>query len=585
TTITLTEPNSLIDATLSLSLYPSGTNVSCYGASDGSINATVVGGTGPYVFDWRGPDSLEFATEDIFDLPAGEYAYELVVTDANQCSFFTQVTLTQPDTSIYASDSLSQYGGYNVSCADAMNGSIDLAANGGSGGFSYAWNGPGGLTASSEDLANLAPGVYAVTITDLNGCTLTIDTTLTAPPPLVNTLVASTFPGGTNISCNGANNGSISAAVSGGVPGYGLLWSGPGGFTSDASNINDLPAGPYCLAVTDANGCTAQNCVTITEPVVLTASSTSQNADCGQPTGAVDLSASGGSTPYAYAWSNGASTEDLSAIAPGPYSVTITDVNGCTVTTSAIVAGSPGVTAGAATMQNLCNGDNEGSIDVSVNTGAAPFVYAWSTGASTEDLNDLVAGDYGLTITDANGCSFTGSWTITQGSAILIDATAHEFVNGYNVSGYQGADGSIALTVSGGTAPYTYAWSNGATSDDISGLAAGSYTVTVTDANGCSASVTVEIMEPSDLVMPTGFTPNGDGANDAFVIQGLDIYPGNTFVILNRWGSVVYDRLNYNNDWRGENTQGEQLPNGTYFAILNVNNGQRVLQGYVDLRR
>ena len=139
--------------------------------------------------------------------------------------------------------------------------------------------------------------------------------------------------------------------------------------------------------------------------------------------------------------------------------------------------------------------------------------------------------------------------------------------------------------MTGGTEPYTYSWSNGSTDADQNGLAAGSYTVTVTDANGCSASMTIEITEPSDLVMPTGYTPNNDGANDAFVVQGLDAYPANTFVVLNRWGNVVYDRLNYTNDWRGENTAGEQLPNGTYFIILNVNDGERVLQGYVDLRR
>ncbi|HRD51722.1 MAG TPA: SprB repeat-containing protein, partial [Flavobacteriales bacterium] len=131
TLVTLTEPNTSIGALLDVSVYPSGTNVSCYGASDGWIDATIDGGSGPYTFDWRGPDSLSFSSEDIFNLPAGTYAYELVVIDANQCAFFTTVTLTQPDTILYASAILSDQNGFGVSCDGASDGSIDLNYGGG----------------------------------------------------------------------------------------------------------------------------------------------------------------------------------------------------------------------------------------------------------------------------------------------------------------------------------------------------------------------------------------------------------------------------------------------------------------------
>ncbi len=585
TLVTLSEPSTAISAALTTSVYPSGTNVSCYGASDGWINATVDGGFGPYTFAWRGPDSLEFATEDVTGLPAGDYAYELVVIDANQCAFSTLVTLTEPDTSIYASSTVSQYGGFNVSCPNATDGSIDLTAAGGNGGYTYVWTGPSGFNANTEDLNGLAPGTYSAAITDINGCTYTETVTLSAPQPISAALDAATFTSGTNISCNGANDGSITAEVSGGAPGFTFAWDGPGGFTANTAAINGLIAGDYCLSITDANGCTGVQCITLTEPAALSANATGTNATCGQPTGAIDLNVSGGSSPYAYTWSNGATSEDLTSVAPGPYDAIVTDANGCSANVSATVTGTPALLADAQLTQNFCNGNSAGAIDLTVNSGTAPYTFDWSNGTNSEDLNDLIAGTYSVTITDASGCAFSDTWTITQNSAITLEGSATEFPNGYNVSGYHGTDGSIDLDVTGGTEPYTYSWSNGSTDADQNGLAAGSYTVTVTDANGCSASMTIEITEPSDLVMPTGYTPNNDGANDAFVVQGLDAYPANTFVVLNRWGNVVYDRLNYTNDWRGENTAGEQLPNGTYFIILNVNDGERVLQGYVDLRR
>ena len=173
TTIVLTEPDNGVAAELTLSIYPSGTNVSCYGASDGSIDATVTGGTGPYVFSWRGPDSLEFVTEDVSGLPAGDYAYELVVTDANQCSFFTTVTLIQPDTALYMSSTLSTYeGGSNTTCNDATNGAIDLSVAGGNGSYTFDWSGPAGFSSTEQNITDLIGGTYTIAITDLNGCVL-----------------------------------------------------------------------------------------------------------------------------------------------------------------------------------------------------------------------------------------------------------------------------------------------------------------------------------------------------------------------------------------------------------------------------
>ena len=585
TVITLSEPGTSIDATLSVSLYPSGTNVSCFGSSDGSIDATINGGFGPFTFLWRGPDSTEFATEDITGLPAGTYAYELVVTDANQCSFFTNVILTQPDAPLANSFTISQYNDNNISCAGMNDGSIDATVVGGSPGYAVTWNGPAGFNANNEDIANLIAGTYTFTVTDTNGCTLSTPVDLVAPQALSAALDAPLTVGGTNISCFGANDGDISASVSGGTQNYVLVWTGPNGFASDQQQISNLAPGDYCLTVTDANGCTAQNCITLTEPELLAASTTTQPANCGASVGSADLSVTGGSTPYSFLWDNGAMLEDISGLPANSYGVTITDVNGCSVNTTATVTGTPDVDGNAAVTDNLCNGASEGAIDLNVLTGTAPYSYMWSDGNTDEDRTALVAGTYSIEVSDANGCTWNEVLTINESTPITIDSTLSVYEGGYNVGSYGGSNGSIEIDVSGGSPPYDIHWSNGATGTTLYGLSAGSYVVTITDVNGCSTVRTIILTEPQDLDMPTGYTPNGDGSNDLFVVHGLDAYPTNTFTVLNRWGSVVYDRFNYTNDWAGENSTGEQLPNGTYFVILTINQGTRTLQGYVDLRR
>lgn len=585
-TIVLTQPALPIDVELSVSVYPSGTNVSCHGASDGWISASVTGGSGTYTFAWRGPDSLEWNTPDIYGLPAGDYAYELVVIDDNQCSFTTTITLTQPDSALSALSITSAYeGGHQVSCNGEVDGWIDLSILGGNGGNTVQWNGPNSFTSNDEDLTDLGAGTYVATVTDMNGCMAEHSVTLAAPEPLQALLSAFNFPGGTQISCTGANDGSINAAISGGTEDYTLAWSGPDGFAHSDAGIGALAPGEYCLQVVDANGCQAQECIMLIEPLPLELSADASVAECGQQIGAVDLQVSGGSAPFAYAWSNGDTSEDLNGLAPGQYAVTVTDANGCTATLSTEVTGTPAVTAEGNTFDNLCHGGSDGAIDLTVTGGTAPFSYAWAHGPDSEDLFDLPAGAYTVTVTDANGCSFQETYNVGQSDELDIQATLSEYHGGYNVSPYQGTNGSIELSVTGGNGPYTYLWSNGATTPGLSGMTAGTYGVEVTDVNGCTAFITIVLTEPNDLQMPTGFTPNQDGMNDTFFVQGLDAYPRNQLTIVNRWGNVVFDRLNYRNDWRGENMQGGELPNGTYFAILKVNEGERILQGYVDLRR
>ncbi|MBS1568484.1 MAG: choice-of-anchor L domain-containing protein [Bacteroidetes bacterium] len=576
TSITLIEPDNALATSITQ------VNIPCHGAATGAIDATVTGGGAPYVFSWRGPDSTMYSSEDLANLGAG--TYELVVTDANQCVNTMQVTLTEPDSALTASFSVAAYNGYGTSCADTANGAIQFTAHGGTPGYTYGWTGPDGFVSAEDSISGLSAGNYSITVTDANGCPFNQSITIVPPPAITVQFNAATFPGGSNISCSGMADGSITALVSGGVPNYNLQWSGPGGFTAMGAMIDSLAAGTFCLSVTDANGCTAQPCITMAEPAPLATMLTATTANCGQATGSVDADITGGSAPYTTAWSNGTAAEDLTNVAPGNYVATVTDANGCTVVEAATVGGTPGVTAQASITNPLCHSSTDGAIDLMVLTGTAPFSFQWGNGSTGEDLMSIAGGDEQVTITDANGCAWDSLITITAPGAITADTAISHFANGNNISSWGGQDGSIQLNISGGTPPYAYAWADGAADPGRYGLPAGTYSVTITDANGCSLALTIILTQPDELAMPSGFTPNGDGNNDAFVVHGIDAFPDNQLTVFNRWGNVVYDQLHYSNDWRGENQQGRQLPDGTYFIILRLDATQ-TLQHYVDLRR
>jgi gliding motility-associated-like protein len=583
TVVTLTAPQSLPNAQLTAELQPSGSNISCFGGSNGQINATVSGGSAPFTYQWQGPNGTLPGTPSVSGALAGTYT--LTITDANACVIASTITLTQPAETLSATGQISTFGDHNTSCAGASDGSIALNMTGGSTPYTIAWIGPNGFTSPEADITDLAAGEYTATITDLNGCTLQQSFNLTSPPPLEATALVNLHPGGTAISCQGANDGSITALATGGSLMYTYSWSGPSGALGDQQVLTDLGPGNYCVLVTDNQGCTTQTCITINEPTALTAEASITNANCGAANGSIDLTINGGAGPFTSTWSSGQNSEDLPAVAEGNYTVTVTDANGCSTSLSASIIGTPATSITATVTDEQCAGANAGAIDLDIQSGTAPFLISWSTGATAEDLTGLSAGNYTVSVTDINGCTAQGNFLVNAPPLLVIDTTLSTYQGGYNVSSWLGSDGSIEVDVHGGQAPYNYIWSTGATTADLNGLGAGIYTLVVTDANGCSNTIEVELTQPSDLVMPTGFTPNGDGANDSFFIRGLDAYVNNQLIIMNRWGNKVFERINYRNDWTGESLTGGELPNGTYFAILSVNNGQRTLQGYVDLRR
>jgi len=481
-----------------LQVTASATNVSCFNAGNGSIALSVSGGVSPYSYNWGNG----ITTQNRNNLSPG--AYQVTVTDANSCTATASATITQPaQLSVSASKT-------DVSCNGGNNGSITLTVNGGTPNYTFNWN--GGATAQNRN--NLSAGTYSVTITDSKGCTAIASVTIAQPAALS----ASTSK--TNVSCNGGSNGAVTLSVSGGTTSYTFNWSN----NATTQNLNSLSAGIYSVTVTDARSCTATASSTITQPVALSVSTTQTNVSCnGGANGSVDLTVSGGITPYSYNWTNNAQSQDVGNLSAGIFNVTVQDANGCSATTGVTIAQPTALSASIAKTNVSCNGGNNGAANLSVAGGTTPYSYSWSNNASSEDINSLTAGIYNVTITDANNCSFTSGTTITQPFALSLSLTKT------NASCNAGNNGSIDLSVSGGMPSYTYQWTNNAVTQDLNNLSANTYTITVTDANNCSTTSGATITEPTLLIatiVKTEVRCNGenDGAIDLAVSGGVNPY-------------------------------------------------------------
>ncbi len=472
---TATVSNIVINEPAGMTITSSSTDVSCNGAADGSASVSVSGGSAPYTYAWSNGGT----GAGISGLSGGTYS--VTVTDNNGCSqVVSGIVVNEP--AVLQANAVAT----DISCNGGSDGSITASPSGGTPPYSYAWSN-GGTTAT---ISNLSAGTYSVTVTDANNCT-DVQTNITVNEPAALTATVS----GTDILCNGANDGSATVTVSGGTAPYTYAWSN-GATTQTASNLS---AGTYTVTITDNSGCTyTPAAVTISEPPALTGSITSTNASCGNADGTATITVSGGVAPYSYAWSNGGTTNSISNLASGTYTVTVTDDNGCTITESVNVidAGAPSVSVQS--QVNIdCFGDCDGSATVSVSGGSAPYTYKWndSQGQTSATAVNLCAGTYSVTVTDNSGCKAITTVTLTEPSPITV-AASHT-----DVSCFNGKDGSAAVTVSGGTPPYTYLWSNGSTSANQNGLSAGNYMVTVTDNKGCESVYTVTVNEPTEIAL------------------------------------------------------------------------------------
>lgn len=567
----LTQPSDLIPVATTTSVFGD-YNVSCNGSTNGAIDLNVTGGLMPYNYSWSNAAS----TEDINSLGAGTYS--ITVTDLNGCSDSTFAIITQPDSLIASINSISDYNGFAITCFGDANGSIDAGVSGGMAPYDYSWSNG----ATIQDIVSLNAGNYTLVVTDSNNCVDSISTILNEPLLLVAVIDSISNYNGYGVSCNLSSNGSVYSSVSGGVAPYTYLWSN-GASTDDISGLN---ANSYILNITDLNGCLTNTDTTLIEPSAFNSSYTFVNPGCnGLSNGSIDFSLSGGVIPYTFDWSNGAASEDLINIPIGTYNLVYNDLNGCVDSISVTLIEPLVLSNNIAQQDVLCYGDSNGSIDINIIGGTLPYSFLWSNGSTLEDVDSLTQGIYFVTITDAQGCSRIDTINITQPDPLALILTSTIYSNGHNITFYQGTDGSIDATVVGGIQPYSYIWTSGQTQDDINNLSAGQYSLVVTDQHGCIASGSLTLTEPFDLAMPTGITPNDDGKNDFFLVKGIEAYPDNVLTIYNRWGNSVYKKENYLNEWRGTNTGGQDLPEGTYFAVLEINGREIVLNGYVEIRK
>ncbi|NET31858.1 MAG: hypothetical protein F6K19_07625, partial [Cyanothece sp. SIO1E1] len=477
---------------------------SCATAPDGAIVLTVEGGTPDYTYAW----STGATTKDLSGLSGGTYT--VTVTDANDCEQIENFTVNEPSS---LSVEVTQV---DVLCNGDTTGSLSLSISGGLPPYTILWSDG---TAGTER-QNLAAGIYGYTVTDANQCTFMGAPEITEPPALALDPVI------VNITCFGDQNGSIDPQVSGGTPPYTYAWSN--GATSPT--LSDLGPGSYSLVVTDANDCVLQSePFEILEPaqLVISGEITDATSCATAPDGAIVLTVEGGTPDYTYAWSTGATTKDLSGLSGGTYTVTVTDANDCEQTESFTVNEPSFLSVEVTQVDVFCNGDATGSLSLSISGGLAPYSVLWSDGTTSTERQNLAAGIYGYTVTDANQCTFMGAPEITEPPALALDPVI------VNITCFGDQNGSIDPQVSGGTPPYTYAWSNGATSPTLSDLGPGSYSVVVTDANDCILqSEPFEILEPVQLVVSgevTDATSCATAPDGAIVLTVEDGTPDYTY--------------------------------------------------------
>ena len=412
----------------------------------------------------------------------------------------------------------------HVPCHGGSEGSVTVTVSGGATPYSYAWStSPVRTTAT---ISGLTAGAYTVTVTDATSLSLISSTTVTEPATL--SANASVL---TNVNCNGNSNGSVTVSVSGGTTAYSYSWS-----TSPlqtAATATGLAYGTYWVTVTDAHSCTATSSTSVTQPLTLSANaSVVSNVNCyGNSTGSATVSASGGTAAYSYSWATspvqtGATATGLST---GTYWVTVTDANSCKATASATVTQpSAALLANASVVNHVgCYGNSTGSVTATASGGTAAYSYTWSTSPmqTGPTASGLAYGTYWVTVTDAHSCTATASATVTQ-PATALSASA-EVVN--NPICYGAATGSATASGSGGTEPYSYTWltSPVQTNATATGISAGIYWVTVTDAHSCIATSSVTLTQPAQWwpEVPTGeTTPCQNSANLYTAVAGKTNY-------------------------------------------------------------
>ncbi len=527
--ITLSEP-----ARLDASISQTGA-VNC--GSSASLSAAVNGGTAPYTYTWNGNTGAA-TLSDINQ--AG--TYNLLVTDANGCTFADEFTITAPP------PLLANHNATPETCSGTTDGSISIEAAGGSPPLSYNWSEAG--IGDTNSASGLSSGNYQITVTDVAGCEFLVEAIVGRGPDVLLEVARA------GASCFGSSNGSISLEVSQATAPISYSWTGS---NSNTNQANNLAAGLYSVTITDGRGCQADSSILITEPLQLLGQGSSNNVLCfGENTGSILWTINGGTPPYNYSWSNGATTPDPGPLPAGTYQLVLTDANACVYTQDFLIEQNEALRASFQTQAASCAGSSDGAIRVQASNGTPPYSFSWpgqnSNGAS---LNNIPAGTYEIRLTDANGCSQSLSGQVSEPPAIVAEAVLE------NVRCHGERSGLIEIDVSGGTPGYQFQLGNSeqwSSSNVFLGLREGIYNARVRDAQGCLYLLEgLDIQQPAPLSVSLGERPSirwGDSLELAPDISG-----GTLPIVSYRWipssnsDSLRFSCLNCPNPWFSPNNQ------------------------------
>lgn len=461
-----------------VNITTTGTLLTCNNGCTGIANANPSGGTSPYSYTWS-PVGGNASTAS--SLCAGPYTVNVV--DASGCTNSSTITFANPP-AINVTSTIT-----NIACNGSCNGAISVTATGGTGAFSYTWSPVGGNTSTAS---NLCAGVYTLDVKDGNNCLSTHIFTVTEKSP-----ISATFTPISPTTCGGTN-GSITANVSGGSIPYTYTWTPSAQTGSVAVNLG---AGSYTLTVKDAAGCTQTLVATLSDPTGPTVTVTSSSITCnGLCNGSATVNVVG-TAPININWSSPivSTASVVSGLCQGTFAVNVSDATNCLISQTISITQPPTFSLNPIVTSPKCGVACDGTITTSPAGGTSPYTYTWSPGSiNSPTLSNICGGNYTANITDANNCSYTQTFVVTQPSSITIAFTKRDALcNGV-------CSGSVTATPSGGTAPYTFSWTPvgafpGSILNNLINLCANIYTVTVTDANNCTTTATVQISEPPVL--------------------------------------------------------------------------------------
>ncbi len=513
-------------STVSIASTTSANNSNCT-AADGSASVTPSNGTAPYIYAWSNGGT----SSSISNLSPATYT--VTITDSKGCVGQNTATVAIGGTTLNSTTSST-----SATCA-VTDGTASVTVNNGQQPYTYAWSNSG----NTASITGLTAGNYSVTVTDANGCTGSNSVSVSSSAIVIAATVSST-----DATCTAAN-GSLTAVPTNGTSPYTYNWSG----SQTGSTATNLTAGNYTVTITDAVGCTGATNATVTATALtLSTTTNATSATCTASNGSVSVAVNNGTSPYTYVWSNGGNTDVVNNQPAGSYTVTATDANGCSATASVdVLTDNVILSLTTSTTETGCTTSAGTATVDNVADGTAPYTYLWSDASTNATATALAAGGYQVTVTDANGCSATAG--VTVGTAALPTATA----TATDVDCSGGATGGADVTLSGAATPVTYLWSNGATTQSIANLAAGSYNVTATDDNGCSVTASVTVNEPTALAVTASVSNATNGNNGAVNINVTG-------------GSPAYS-YNWSNSAVTEDISG--LGAGTYTVTVTDNNG------------